>query len=125
MSGSLKWVVYESDDSTEYAVFLDESNSEVQINSVKNFEDYEAESNNKILPKYVKMRYANLVRVDAGTTYRKVLPIGKKETYESLATDSTLTITLDSNTWSVSSLRGEKSRRPLPIDTGANDGDAT
>lgn len=114
MSGSIKWVVYTADDATDYAVLLDESNSEAG-----GFADFVDASTAEVIPKYFEMRYVNAV---SATGITRKFYIG--------AVDDTIfvnggTITVDSVAYQVSSKRGESRRLPRAADSGQTDGDAS
>lgn len=118
MAGSIKWVEYTADTGVKYAVKLDESVSESCF-----FDDYTELSSLATIPKGLKMRYVNLVRLEAGATLRRTAPIGKFANWTDYASGGSITI--DGVVWQVSSLRGEERRIPVSFDTGKNDGDIT
>lgn len=121
MAGSLKWQIYQADNTVRYAVFLDESNGEAA-----GFSDLTADGNQyNTLPKGVRMRYANVIHPPTRTRRRIYLPLPNSD----LADGGSVTLPLFSgNTASgavfvASSFVGEKGRVPIAADTGLNDGD--
>lgn len=74
MAGSIKWVVYTADDDKEYAVKLDESNTEIEI---LGFRDFELGDQGVVqpLPPHIQMRH---VYCRHGLSTRKIY-VGKKD----------------------------------------------
>lgn len=114
MSGSMKWLLYTADDGNQYAVFRDESNAEAA-----GFDDYTG-GTEKPLPQGWRPRGVNLMDTDGN---RKFLEIGKPD--NDLYTGATNSVVLNGTTWGVSSVRGEKRKRPVAFDSYKDDGDAT
>jgi hypothetical protein len=118
MAGSLKWMVYTTDEGTPYAVFVDESNG-----NANGFADYaSATALLETLPRGIKMRYVNAISVTAGSPSSRQFYVG------SLASDAwTAPTGLIANgiTYRVTSKRGEKKRIPFPQDTALTDGSDT
>lgn len=129
MAGSQKYAVYRSDNGNDYAVKIDESNSEVS-----DFDDYSllyeiAGVPLPPLPKGMVMRYANLSRDGIP---RKVW-VGKPDSPIMLGAVVSILLSFfgagafaESVTWVINSVIGEKSPpRPKTADTGILDGDAS
>lgn len=123
MTGSMKWFVYTSDEGTDFAAFLDESNTE-SVNG--GTQDYPTGAATPVfaIPRNVKPRYA-VYQSNDGAITRKVVCLtptifGSVGSTVATITDSaypTVTLTLRRTV-------GEKLRRPYGVDTGINDGDA-
>lgn len=117
MSGSRKWMLYESDDGTRYVVEIDEGNGEAL-----GFADYTGGlgESTQLLPKGFQMRYIN-TRTATGVRRRFWVGTATTDQYTGVAPS----VTIDGVTYNVSSTRGEKRRTPIAIDTEQQDGDAT
>lgn len=121
MAGSIKWVLYRSDDGADYAVSMDESNS-----IAGGFTDAPAFVAQKELPKGRKMRYVNVQ--DPETGVRRKLYLGtpnnplKNGGKVSLPLYSAKSVAMKD--FVVQSYRGEQARKVFGNDTGLNDGTA-
>lgn len=113
MAGSIKWMVYTKDDATTCAMRVDESNGEQG-----GFADVTADGAPVECPKSLKPRYVNGVDASGGGK----LLIGDP-TNELFTVGGTFTA--NGRTFSVTSARGEKSRKVVAVDTGLTDGDPT
>lgn len=115
MAGSRKYFVYTDDDDTDSAVLLDEDTGNLEG---LGFSPYTGEPVLDLLPKGFKMRYVNAVQTTgsgAGFRYRP-FPCGTDDS--DIYNGTTPTFTINGLTYSVTSTRGEKSRKPTAINTG-------
>lgn len=121
MAGSLKWFVYQTDNGTDFAIELDESNTEA-INAGNN--DYVA--NTGIIfavPKNVTPRYAFYANTP-GTRVIKVVALTPTIFNGLVANARTITDPIDvADTLTLVRVRPEIIRLPYPNDTGIDDGD--
>lgn len=127
MAGSRKWMIYTSDAGTEYAVQVDESNSEAMG---MGWLDYEAVSTALPLPKGMKMR--TITAEDPVSGARRQIPVGQ---VGAAAFQIGGTILLQSFmpgaagviAFDILSALGEQfsQGRPRATDTGLTDGDDT
>lgn len=119
-TGSRKWMLYTANDGSTFGVKIDESNGEslgygdVTPTNVGDL---------KPLPQGFKQRYLNCVLVDGTDVARRAFKIGTQAAYQAAIASRTLTV--DGDTWNVSSYRDEQSSLPFAFDTGLTDGDAT
>lgn len=111
MAGSLRWMVYSSDDGSDYAVKMDKSNAEAL-----GFTAFADGGDEKPLPRGTRMRGINVVNEDGA---RRFFPVGKADDPNFDGTNTKVTI--DDTEWYISSVRGEKAVRPLSLDTGDTD----
>lgn len=124
MTGSMKWFIYTTDEGTDFAAFLDESNTEAVNGGTQ---DYPSGAVEPVfaLPKNLKPRYA-VYQSNDGAITRKVVCLtptifaGVGSAVASITDAAYPTIPL-----SLRRTVGQKLRRPYGQDTGVNDGDAT
>lgn len=128
MAGSRKWFVYTTDDGSDFAIQLDESNTEAVNGGTQDYPDtgvdilYSLPKN--ITPRYFE--YANL----AGTRRIKCVAL-TKTIYDAVVSGTTPVGSIDDPITSGATLyltagKGEQFRyRPRGQDTGLTDGDAT
>lgn len=127
MAGSLKWFVYTADNGSQYGVKLDESNAKAA-----GFPDYAGGAAGSFpqLPRGARMRYANVV---SGQVKRRIyVPSTTAPLWTNPATTVPLLdfstsaagvpVTATPVTAVVTSLVGERFRRPFVGDTGLTDG---
>ena len=127
MAGSRKWMVYTADNGTEYAVQVDESNSEA---TGMGWLDYEAGGTAQPLPKGFVMR--TIAAQDSVSGARRQIPVGQSGAsafaiggtilLQSFMPGATGVIAFE-----ILSALGERfsQGRPRANDTGLTDGDAT
>lgn len=115
MAGSRSWFVYTDDDNEASAVMLDEDLGNLDG---MGFEPYTGEPVLDLLPKGFKMRYVNAVQTTgsgAGFRYR-AFPCGSDDA--DIYSGEQPTFTINGLTYSVTSTRGERSRKPTSVNTG-------
>lgn len=121
MAGSIKWVLYRSDDGADYAVLMDESNS--QAGGFTDAPDVVAQ---KELPKGRKMRFVNVQEPVSGV--RRKLYLGTPNNPLKNGGKVSLPLysgkTMQMKDFVVQSFRPEQSRKVFGYDTGLNDGTA-
>lgn len=123
---SIKWMGYEADDGVIYATRVDESNGELT-----GFVDVTDESTFPVLPKGLQMRYV-IAREPASGATRK-LWVGSPSNGVFTGLTETVLLTLLGPTGTAAALTaftifrqvGEQLSRPVGIDTGLTDGDAS
>lgn len=120
MAGSRKWFVYTDDIGTEYAINLDESNTEAVNGTALDF----VSGTTNALPRNVKPReifYSNAART------RTIRCVALTQTiYAGAIAGGVATITdpiAGTGTLGISRANGERRRLPVPLDTGLTDGD--
>lgn len=119
MAGSIKWMVYASDSGQQYAARVDESNGEAT-----GFADITAANTGlPQMPRSMKMRYVNGVRVDGGVEIKRRIKFGTIAAMNAAVVAGS--VTLADGTYSVRSFRGERSAVVFALDTSQNDGDDT
>lgn len=121
MAGSRKWFIYTDDAGVDYAINLDESNTEA-LNASEN--PYTSTGTKAALPRNIKPReifYSNAART------RTIRCVALTQTiYAAAITGSVGTITdpiAGTGTLALSRANGERRRIPTPLDTGLDDGD--
>lgn len=126
MAGSIKWFIYTTDGGKDYAIRLDESNTEVVNGGTQ---DYVAGlSVADALPRNIKPRY---VEYSNNERTRKIRCVCLTQTiYAGLAGDVPAISSIPdpiagTGSLGLLALVGEKRRLPVPYDTGLDDGDAT
>lgn len=121
MAGSIKWVLYRSDDGGDYAVMMDESNS--QAGGFTDAPDFVAQ---KELPKGRTMRYVNVQEPVSGVRRRLYLgtPGNPLKNGGKVSLPLYSGKTMQMKDFAVQSYRGEKMRKVFGNDTGLNDGTA-
>lgn len=123
MAGSRKWFVYTTDRGDNFALQLDESNTEAVNAGTQDLLDNATAD--YALPRNIKPRYivySNLART------RKIKAIALTPTIYAAAPTAQRTITdpLDPpNLLTLADVQPETIRIPFGIDTGLTDGDAT
>jgi len=123
MAGSLKWLVYTTDAGVDFAILLDESNTESVNGSTQDFVDGLAIAN--AVPRNIKPRelfYTNATRT---RTIRCVALT--QAIYAGVLSGGVPTIPdpLSGQTLTLIRANGERIRLPFALDTGLTDGDAT
>lgn len=115
MAGSRRWYVYVGDNEDEYGVELDEDTGALEG---LGFIEYTGEPPLEQLPRGTYMRYINAVQTSgAGAGFRsRSFPCGEPDA--PLYDGSDTTFTVNGLNYSVSSTRGEKSRKPSAVATG-------
>lgn len=125
MAGSLKWFVYTDDLGTDFAIKLDESNTEA-VNGGNN-DLISGASVPNALPRNVKPRAVYYTNADRTRRIRCVCLTST--IYSGVVGGSVPTIpdpiAGGSATLGLIASEGEKRILPVPLDTGLNDGDAT
>lgn len=128
MAGSRKWFVYTTDDAQDFAIQLDESNTEAVNGGTQDYPDtgvtllYSVPKN--VIPRFFE--YQNL----AGTRKIKCVAL-TKTIYDAIISGTTPVATITdpiepTQTLYLTAGKGEQFRfRPRGQDTGLNDGDAT
>jgi len=121
MAGSRKWFVYTDDTGTDYAINLDESNTEA-VNSTGL--GFPADGPTAAVPKNIKPReifYSNAARTRTircvaltPTIYTGAISGGVDTIVDPIAGTGNLAL---------SRANGERRRIPTPLDTGLDDGD--
>jgi len=124
MAGSLKWFVYTDDRGNDFALKLDESNTEAVNGSSQDFIDGNALVN--ALPRNIKPRrlyYSNISRTRTiscvaltPTIYTGALTGGVPTISDPLTANADLSLVRG---------RGEEIRIPFAFDSGLQDGDAS
>ena len=121
MSGSIKWFIYTTDLGTDFAIKLDESNTE-SVNST--FNDF---PNGGILinalPRNITPRFMRFKSADGKTSRRCIVlhPL----LYFSLPNSFVITSPVDGTIMHLSDRGAERIFLPFGPDTGLNDGDVT
>jgi hypothetical protein len=123
MAGSRKWFVYTTDSGNDFAIQLDESNTESVNGAAQDFVDGLAIAN--AVPRNIKPReifYSNA----AGTRIIRCVAL-TQAIYNGAISGGVATIPdpLGGGTLSLVRANGERLRIPYAVDTGLNDGDAT
>lgn len=123
MAGSLRWFSYVADNGASYAVFRDESNTEV-VNRPSEHSGVSIPTNplpNNIIPRSVR------IKQPSGFAARDIIVLSPSRFAEINGTSAFLIGDgdIDSGvTFTVTSKNGEKvTRIPVTADTGKNDGD--
>jgi hypothetical protein len=139
MAGSRTWKSYTADNGTLYSVETDESNAEATITSDGSDTPLLATrtANSPAKPCGLKMRYVN-ASLSTNANIRRKFYVGTAAAMVAAAADgATISAPVypaagdavgTDATWSIRSLRGEKSRRApavAAVDTGLTDGDTT
>lgn len=125
MAGSIKWFVYTTDTGVDYAIKLDESNTEAVNGSTQDFVTGLAIRD--ALPRNIKPReisYTNTERT------RRIRCVALTPTIYSGAINGGVPTIPDPIAGGAATLgligaKGEQIRLPVPFDTGLNDGDAS
>jgi hypothetical protein len=121
MSGSRKWFVYTSDLGVDYAIQLDESNTEAVNAGTQDFPN-----NGTIqaaLPRNIKARYLRFRSPD-GATVRKCVAL-TAAIFGNIGPGSTIPNPNGAGDLILTAKVGEKITVPIGPDTGLNDGDIT
>lgn len=125
MAGSIKWFVYTADNGTDYAIRLDESNTEAVNGSIQDY--VTGLSLTDALPRNITPRsiyYTNVART------RRIRCVALTPTiYAGVIGGAVGTIPdpiePTAPALGLIEVRGEKKVLPVPFDTGLIDGDAT
>lgn len=122
MAGSNKWFVYTTDTGADYAIKLDESNTEAVNGAVQDFLNDATVI--YAVPRNVQPRYAIYENADAT---RQIKCVALTSTIYNAIPSTVLTITdpIAGGTLSLARIRPEKITLPFGRDTGLDDGDAT
>lgn len=115
MAGSRSWFVYNDDDGENYAVELDEDTGTL---AGLDFTPYTGAPTLDQLPRGTFMRYINAVQTSgtgAGFRYRS-FPCGTDTS--TLYDGTAATFTVNGLNYSVTSTRGERTRKPTAKNTG-------
>ena len=122
MAGSNKWFIYTTDSGADYALQLDESNTEA-VNAGS--QDYLNDATVVFaVPRNVRPRYAVFENA-AGTRSIRCVAL-TPEIYAAIpGTVTTITDPIAGGTLSLKRIRPEVITLPFGVDTGLNDGDAT
>lgn len=126
MAGSRKWFVYTDDLGTDFALNLDESNTEAINGSTQDLISGASVPN--ALPRNVKPREIFYTNSDRTRTIRCVALTPTIYAGVLNGTNgSTITDPIAGGTTTLGLIRanGERRTLPVPLDTGLNDGDAT
>lgn len=126
MAGSRKWFVYSSDLGTDYAIQLDESNTEAVMGGADG--DYTNTTNvNAAVPRNIVPRavyYGNALRTRVIKC--TVLTAARYADIVNGTEAQTITDPIDTaDTLTLIRAQGEQITIPFPFDTGLTDGDAT
>lgn len=123
MAGSLKWFVYTDDAGENYAIKLDESNTESVNGEIQDFlPDATITAGVPVNVKVRRVYYANAAR----TRVISCVPLNPN-IYAGIVNGNILTIPdpIDAGTLSLIRLEGERRTLPYGQDTGLTDGDAS
>lgn len=123
MAGSMKWFIYTTDQGGDYALKLDESNTEAVNGSTQDYISGTSVLN--AVPRNYKPRYA-VYQNAAGTRTIKCCCL-TQTIYNGIITNApTITDPIDGGTLTLKRLEPERIKLlPFPNDTGLTDGDAT
>jgi hypothetical protein len=125
VAGSIKWFIYTTDSGTDYAIKLDESNTEAVNGSTQDFVTGLATKD--ALPRNIKPRAVYYTNAARTRTVRCVALT--QSIYNGLVGGGVPTITdpiaSGTNTLGLIRAKGEQIQLPIPLDTGLDDGDAT
>lgn len=122
MAGSIKWFTYTADDGSDFAIKLDESNTEAVNGSTQ---DMPATITTKFaLPRNVKPRRAFYTSTD-GTITRGIVCLTVSIYNGVDAGQPTITDAVSGQTLTLKRKKGEEISLPFGADTGINDGDAS
>lgn len=125
MAGSIKWFVYTTDGGVDYALKLDESNTEV-VNG--GLQDLITGANIvPAVPRNIKPREVYYTNADRTRTIRAIALT--QAIYNGIVAGGVPTIpdpiAGGTATLGLIRARGERIQLPVPLDTGLNDGDDT
>lgn len=123
MAGSLKWFLYTTDAGTQFAIKLDESNTEEVNGATGDFINTSTVID--ALPRNIRPRQAFYSNSDGTRTI--AITVLTPTIYSTVVTD---TPTIDDpvagqGTLSIVRIRAERIQLPFSQDTGLQDGDAT
>jgi hypothetical protein len=123
MAGSIKYFVYTDDRGQDFAIRLDESNTEAVNGATQDFVEGLALLNG--VPRNVKVREVFYSNAD-GTRIIRCVPL-TQTIYNGVVSGNITTIAdpIDEGTLSFVRANGEQLRIPYAKDTGLDDGDAT
>lgn len=123
MAGSRKWFVYTTDAGNDFAIELDESNTEAVNGATQDFPNTGSPAT-VALPRNIKPRYAVYQNAE-NTITRKCVALTATILNGLVANVPTITDQVSNQTLILRRIQGEKSRLLFGQDTGLNDGDAT
>jgi hypothetical protein len=127
MAGSIKWFEYTTDNSTVFAIQLDESNVEALVaaaGEAAGEADYTSSSTVIFgLPRNVKPRTVSFA--NSANTVRREIVAPTLAIYNGVAGGATITDAVSGLTLTFVSKKGERISVPRADDTGLNDTDAT
>ena len=122
MAGSIKWFVYTDDFATDFAIKLDESNTEVVNGGVQDFPAVPPTTN--ALPRNIKPRRVTYRSLD-GTVSRSIVALNPAIFAGVTAGVPSYTDPVSGLTLTLYRLDGETRTLSFGADTGLTDGDAT
>lgn len=121
MAGSIKWFVYTTDDGDDFAIKLDESNTE-QVNA--GTQDYVAGAGvNYSVPRNLKPR--NLVYESTDGNVRRRIVALTTTIFNGVAAGASYTDPVSGTVVNLVAKNGERISLPRADDTGLIDGDAS
>lgn len=122
MAGSNKWFIYTTDSGSDFALLLDESNTEAVNGGTQDFLNDSTVV--FALPRNIKPRFA-VYENAAGTRQIKCVAL-TTTIYNGIPTTVTsITDPIGGGTLSLKRIRPEVISLPFGVDTGLTDGDAT
>lgn len=124
MAGSVKWFVYTDDNGVDFAIRLDESNTEAVNGSTQDFVSGLSVVN--ALPRNIKPREVFYTNAARSRVLRAVCLT--QTIYSSVVSGAVPTIAdsiAGTGTLGLIRANGERRQLPVPLDTGLDDGDAT
>jgi hypothetical protein len=124
MAGSRRWFQYTSDKGFAYAVELDESTYETPALGFTAIDQATVAAGRVLAAnsrRPISMRYVNAQRTENGDVFRRKFFVGALEADPYTGED--LTLEVDGETWSVTSVIGERKVFPPLTDTANTDGD--
>jgi hypothetical protein len=122
MAGSIKWFVYTTDAGEDFALKLDESNTEIVNGGVQDFPDVPPTQN--ALPRNIKPRQL-IYRSADGTVTRRVVALTQAIFANAETGRPSFTEPVNNAVVSLRRKEGEIVSLPFGVDTGLIDGDAT
>lgn len=123
MSGSIKYFVYTDDRGNDWAIKLDESNTEAVNGGTQDFPNTGSGVTDE-LPRNIKPRSLRYVS-DDGTRARQVIALTPTIFAGAAVAVPNFPDAVSGVTLSLKAQKGEVRRLPFGADTGLNDGDLT